>query len=120
MDAFKKIEATANIAIIALVGLFGWTVFRGNLGGSPAASATAQPAGPKVGMSLSQTPLKDVDWTANKNTLVLGLQTTCHYCTESGPFFQKLALAASGSTKIVAVLPQSIEQSKEYLAKLGV
>jgi thioredoxin-related protein len=120
MEVFKKIEAAANIAIIALVVLFGWTVFRGNFGASPAVSATAQASGPKVGMDLSQTPLKDVDWTANKNTLVLGLQTTCHYCTESGPFFQKLALAASGSTKIVAVLPQSIEQSKEYLSKLGV
>ena len=120
MDLFKKIEAAANIAVIVLVALFGWTVFHGGAANTSAASPVGQPAGPKIGLNLNQTPLKDVNWAGNKSTLVLGLQTTCHYCTESGPFFQKLALAAAGSTKIVAVLPQTVEESKEYLSKLGV
>jgi hypothetical protein len=100
--------------------LFGWTLLRDNFARSATPSATRQPAGPKVGLNLNQTPLKDINWAGNKNTLVLGLQTTCHFCTESGPFFQKLAAAASGSTRIVAVLPQTVDQSKEYLSKLGV
>lgn len=116
----RKIEAAANVAIIVLVALFGWMVLRDSFVRPSPPSATSQPTGPKVGLNLSQTPLKDVNWTENKTTLVLGLQTTCHYCTESGPFFQKLALAAAGRTKIVAVLPQSVDQSKEYLSKLGV
>jgi hypothetical protein len=35
------------------------------------------------------------------------------------PFFQKLVGASKG-TKIVAVLPQSIDDSRQYLAKLAV
>lgn len=120
MDLFKKIETAANVAVIVLVALFGWTVFRGNPRSTSAASPVGQPAGPKIGLNLNQTLLKDVSWAANQNTLVLGLQTTCHFCTESGPFFQKLTVAAAGSTKIVAVLPQTVEESKQYLSKLGV
>jgi hypothetical protein len=120
MNPFKKIEAAANIAVIALVGLFGWTVLRGNFAPSSSPNLVAQPSGPKVGLSLNQSPLKDVTWAKNKSTLVLGLQTTCHFCTKSGPFFQKLAATASGNTKIVAVLPQTVEQSKQYLSGLGV
>jgi hypothetical protein len=120
MSVFRKIEAGANIATIALVGILGWAVFRGSFAGSSVASTPSQPSGPEVGLNLTRSSLKDVDWAANKNTLILGLQTTCHFCTESSPFFQKLQPVASGSTKIIAVLPQTVQESKQYLAKLGV
>lgn len=120
MNLYKKIEAAANVATIVLVALVGWTVLHDNFARSAVRSAAAQPLAPRVGLNLSQTALKDINWAGNKNTLVLGLQTTCHFCTDSGPFFQKLTAAASGNTKIVAVLPQSVEESKQYLSKLGV
>ena len=120
MNLFKKIETAANLATIMLVSLFGWALLRGNFVRQSASTTTGQSSGPKVGLNLNQTPLKDINWTGNKSTLVLGLQTTCHFCTESGPFFQRLVVAASGSAKIVAVLPQSVEESKQYLSKLGV
>jgi hypothetical protein len=120
MNLSKKIEVATNIATIALVVLFGWTVVRGNFARPSVPNATRQASGPKVGLNLTQSPLKDVNWAVSKNTLVLGLQTGCHFCTESGPFFQKLTAAASGSVRTVAVFPQSIEESKQYLSKLGV
>lgn len=121
MNLSKKIEVGANIAVIVLVALFGWTTLKGNnvLGSSRPARAR-QASEPKVGLNLTQTPLRDVNWARNKSTLVLGLQTTCHFCTDSSPFFQKLPAAAAGKTKIVAVLPQSIVESREYLSKLGI
>lgn len=121
MNLSKKLESAANVATIVLVVLVGWTLLRANFAPSPVAGANGQqPPAPKVGLNLNQTPLKDINWATNKNTLVLGLQTTCHFCTDSAPFFQKLALAASGNTKIVAVLPQTVDESKQYLSKLGV
>lgn len=121
MNLSKKLETSANVATIVLVVLVGWTLLRGNFARSSVAGAAGQqPPAAKVGLNLNQSPLKDINWATNKNTLVLGLQTTCHFCTESAPFFQKLAAAASGSTRIVAVLPQTIEESKQYLFKLGV
>lgn len=88
-----------------------------------------------TGMALegrSRSPLTDpigrdialsgVDFQKNQRTLVLALQTTCRFCTESGPFYQKLVQerARFGRTKFVAVLPQSAEESRTYLSNLGV
>jgi hypothetical protein len=47
------------------------------------------------------------------------VSTVCHLCTESGPFYQRLA-KARGRTQLLAVLPQPIDEGKRYLEKLGV
>lgn len=123
MNISKHIETGSNIATITLAALLGVILVRGGIpreGNSATFSSgrQVQPA-PRIGLDLAKSPIS-VDWAANKRTLVLGLQTGCHFCTESAPFFQKLAAAAAGGTKIVAVLPQSLGDSKQYLAKLSV
>lgn len=50
---------------------------------------------------------------------MLAVSSTCHFCSESAPFYKTLA-SNKGDTRIVAVLPQSIEEGKKYLEKLGV
>lgn len=60
-----------------------------------------------------------VDWTQGSQTLVLAVSATCRFCSESAPFYKTLA-SNKGDTRIVAVLPQSIEEGKKYLDKLGV
>jgi hypothetical protein len=51
---------------------------------------------------------------------LVALSTNCHYCTESAPFYQKLQQQKPGDLRLVAVLPQTVEQSRVYLNKLGV
>jgi hypothetical protein len=51
-------------------------------------------------------------------TLLLGLSTNCKYDSASAGFYQRLAQAASANTKLVAVLPQSREESEQYLTAL--
>jgi thioredoxin-related protein len=50
------------------------------------------------------------------------LSTTCRYCTASIPFYQKLAQQRSerAGLKLVAVMPQGIQESREYLSKHGI
>lgn len=120
MNFSKSLETGANFATIALAGVLGWAVIHGGIA-RPVATAAAparQAPAPKVGMDLSHSRL-GINWATNGRTLLIGMQTTCHFCTDSAPFFQKLA-ASSKNTRIVAVLPQSIEDSKQYLAKLAV
>lgn len=123
MSLSKSIETGANVATIILAAVLGVAVLRGELvqpaPAIAATSATRQPVSPKVGMDLTRTEL-GVNWAANKRTLVLGLQTGCHFCTDSAPFFQKLTGAAAGKTKILAILPQTVDESEQYLAKLSV
>lgn len=119
MNLSKSLETGANFATIALAGILGWAVIHGGIARPVASAASArQPSGPRVGMDMSKNNL-GLNWAANGRTLLIGMQTTCHFCTDSAPFFQKLAAASKG-TRIVAVLPQSLEDSKQYLAKLAV
>ena|SRR5271166_4203759 len=66
--------------------------------------------------------LKDVRWDEGDRTVVLALSKGCHYCSDSAPFYRRLVERARRSPRlqVVAVLPQSEEESREYLGSLGV
>jgi len=63
----------------------------------------------------------NMDWSRNGRTIVLALSTSCHFCTESAPFYQKLTreLSRQGGNRIVAVLPQPVSEGQKYLQDLG-
>jgi thioredoxin-related protein len=60
-----------------------------------------------------------VDWKQSRQTLVLAISSTCHFCTDSASFYQTLVQNRK-DTQVVAVLPQPVEEGKSYLEKLGV
>jgi hypothetical protein len=70
----------------------------------------------------SQAAVPGVNWEENKQTLVLVLRDGCHFCTDSAEFYRRLAKegGARGSTKLVAVLPGIVGDSRRYLDGLGV
>lgn len=116
---FKKIELLANVAIIITALLLGAAlVKRSSLTASDDrqdAAATQQRAGAKA-------PLADVDWERNDKTVVLVLSKSCGYCTESAPFYQRLVeeSKARGNVGFIAVLPQAIDEGRDYLKERGV
>ncbi len=109
----EKIEVGANISIVIVTVFFGFILIQTYLF-SPAAKGTN--AGQiKKGTKVE---LPNVDWEKNEKTLVLYLRKGCKFCTESMPFYQKLAqLGAEKNTKFVVVSKDSEEVSKEYLAE---
>jgi len=72
-----------------------------------------------VGASLKDS-LPGVDWGKNGRTLVLAISTRCHFCTDSAPFFKRIDKERPKDLKLVAVLPQPIEESRKYLDGEGV
>jgi thioredoxin-related protein len=114
----KKAELFSNIAIIIVAILLGTVLVRKYL--------LAQPTQPdnnavvnnplNTGTKLN---LQDIDWSKNEQTLVLALSNSCHFCSESAPFYQRLA-QSKGDTRLIAVLPQSVEDGQRYMEKLGV
>lgn len=113
----KKIDVAANLMTIALVLLVAALLLKG---GFPSA---------RTGALIRRSPIQvgshipnslNVNWSAHQRTLVLGLQTTCHFCAESGPFFRTLTNGAPKDVRIVAALPQTPEVARKYLDGLGV
>lgn len=113
----KRIELLVNVVIIIVAVLIGGVLVNRYLlpqAPSPEAQARIQP-----GTKLS---VPGVEWGKNERTLLLVLSTSCRFCTESSPFYQRLAQEKTekGGVGLVAVLPQSVVESQKYLNGLGV
>jgi hypothetical protein len=115
---FKKVELFANVAIIVVALLIGVVLVKRYL------LAPSKPT-PPVAMQIqpgTKISLPGVEWEKSEQTLLLVLSDTCHFCTESADFYQRLAKQKSGldSVRLIAVLPQEVNQGQIYLNKLGV
>lgn len=111
----RKLEIAANVAIVLVAILIGVVLVKNYLLRGNAPTAPVSLVGAKVAVP-------DVDWRRNGRTLVLVLQKGCHFCTESAPFYQRLVrnTADKGSVRLVAVLPQQVDEARQYLRDLNV
>src|ERR1041384_2476624 len=119
----KRMQLIANIAslitcliVTGIALLIGVALVRNNyMTNTSRSSQSPLSVGEKVRML-------DLDWAASDQTLLLALNKGCGFCRASAPFYQKLANAMAGrkSVRLVAVLPQAIDESQQYLNELGV
>jgi len=117
----RILEMLANVAIIIAAVLFSAVLIKSYLHSSP--ESKVQGPAPAVTQKLLQkgdiVSVVDVDWSRNRRTLLLALSTTCRFCTDSAPFYQKIS-KGHGDTRLVAMFPQANTEGEKYLEKLGV
>lgn len=110
-----KVERIANACIIAAALIFVFVLGRAVV--SYRHSAIPRQSSIEKGIKL----LPDRDWSLSPHTLVLVLSADCKYCKASAPFYRRLVAQTSPSnTKLLALLPQSPDESKKYLADLQI
>lgn len=113
---YQKIEATANILVIAvallIIGILAHRHF----------FSTAPPATPPKSPTLgSRVSLADFDWSKSNKNVLLVLRSGCRFCAESAEFYKKLIEQTKGkNVRVVAVFPQSKEEAEKYLNTLGI
>jgi len=113
----SRLENLANLATILVSLVLSVVLIKVFL--LPQSRPASNPTEPRVGMSLKQS-LPEIDWAKNKRTLVLALSTQCHFCTDSAPFFQRIQKERPEGLKMVAVLPQAVDEGRKYLDGEGV
>jgi hypothetical protein len=120
MNISRKIEVTANVATIVVAALISAVVAKTYVFPNAFARGIAPVSATEVvkGKSVDGRVL-GVDWKKNRRTLVLAISTTCHFCKDSVPFYQKLG-ATGTDVKMVAVLPQPVTEAQQYLGGAGV
>lgn len=122
MKTNGKKDLLLTFAIVVVSLLTGYFLGMNNspgLGKVAAARSAPQNVAPSlVGRKLA---LDGVDWSKSQRTLVFALQAGCHFCTESGGFYQRLVQQRTrfGNTRLVAVLPQGADDARKYLDKIG-
>lgn len=114
----RRIEIFSNLAVILCCILVAGMLVRNYF-----LSKTREEAKPSlsrptslVGKNIS---LANVDWEKNQQTLLLVLRRGCRFCDESALFYQRLAkeLSSQSRTHLMAVMPQSVEDDKQYLSE---
>lgn len=114
-DLTKRIETVANVVVI-VVGVIVLIVLV-RMYVLPRFNERRQPQ-VAVGSSIS---VDNIDWRKNGETLILALSTTCHFCSESAPFYRRLVNETQGKhIVILALLPESPEDAHGFLAKLDI
>jgi len=108
----RKLELAANVAIITVAVVLCAVLVKTYL-------LAPTPQAPQQSLVGARVPVPEVDWRGNGRTLLLVLQKGCRFCAESAPFYQRLA-GEAGQVRLVAVLPQQVEESREYLRELNV
>lgn len=117
----KRIEIIANISLTIAALLLSTVLVKSYLfNNSPTPNPSPAPLIAENQLQKgTKIPLQDIDWQKNGSTLLLAVSTTCHFCTESAPFYQRL-VKERGDTRLVALLPQTAGEGQSYLTKLGV
>ncbi len=61
----------------------------------------------------------NIDWAQNQKSLVFFLKKDCAFCTSSAPFYRQLLEEASKrNVKSLAILPDSDQDSRDYISYL--
>src|SRR3954467_46364 len=110
----KKLELLANLAIIVVAVLLIGSLIKNYMMPARKEISGGIPLGSKI-------LIPGIDWASNGQTLLLALQKDCHFCTESAPFYQRLVRETVGysSVRLVAVLPNALDEGRQYLNHLG-
>jgi hypothetical protein len=115
-----KIELIANLSIIVVAVLLCIVSVKSYIIPAPVQNSAAAPTeARKITKRGDPVTLSGVDWQKNGRTLLLALSTTCHFCTQSGPFYQRI-VKEHGNAQLVALVPQAVDEGQDYLKKLGV
>jgi peroxiredoxin len=121
----RRVEIAANISIIIVASLGAYVLLKDHFAvNRPRAEIRAAPARADSRESLVGRPvsLAGVDWAENGQTLLIVLSKGCHFCTESAPFYQKIAqvAAARKGLHVIGILPQEVNEARDYLDQIQV
>jgi hypothetical protein len=115
-NPFKRVELLINVAIIVVAILLSVVLVRQFILNNKNERARPAPAAKELSPG-DKVPMAGVEWVKNTHTLLLVLQKGCHFCTESGPFYQRLVKETStrNDVRLIALLPQQVAEGKQYL-----
>jgi hypothetical protein len=116
---FRRIlDLLASVATILVCGYLGWTLLKMN---RAQAARPAQTASVRAYHRDERLPaLGGFDYAASPRTLMLIVSSTCHFCTESMPFYRSLTHSHDSATRVVFVGREQADVLRRYVASNGI
>jgi len=114
METKKKLETSANVAIIIVALLFSVAIIKRYFF-TPASVVEKRQS--LIGSTLN---LEGISLSNKERTLVFAISSTCHFCDESSDFYKRLLNETrSLNLSTLAVFPQNIPVGQIYVADHG-
>jgi len=107
----RKLDVLANVATVVACCIVSYVLL------TRSAAPPMSSADYKAGEQMDK--LRDVDYSQAAQTLVMFVRSSCHFCTESMPFYERVAIShahTSGHLHIVALTGEPVETTAKYLA----
>lgn len=106
----KLLDKIANLAVIVGVAVFLGLVAQNEF------RRPNTPNDPKalLGKTIN---LPELQFPQQRESIVLALSTTCHFCQDSLPFYKTLATQVQGKTDLIAVFPQAGSEGRAYVER---
>lgn len=119
----STLDTVANIAIILVCAIAAFVLIRQNFFNENQQQAGPRPPEVKVGEQFDA--LRQVVPAGSERALVVALSPTCHFCTESMPFYKRLVEQRNqkgSNTKVIAAVPRDDAKAEEQktMATAGV
>lgn len=114
----RMIDGVTTLAVLAVCILILADAVRSYNQPAPAIAArAAAPPAPIAGERLAT--IAGLDLTQSPRTLVLAVQSSCHFCSESMAFYRELVQHRSASIRLVVVAPDELGVARRYVADHG-
>ena len=116
---FRRIlDSLASLATILVCGYLGWTLLKVN---RAQAARVAHTANVREYHRDEKLPtLGGFDYAASPQTLMLIVSSSCHFCTQSMPFYKSLTHSHDSATRVVFVGREEEDVLRRYVASNGI
>jgi thiol-disulfide isomerase/thioredoxin len=114
----SRLEKASNIALIVSAVVFLGVTIRNEFA-KPAVRANSSVAIREALIGKTLHP-PGMTFPRERQTVLLAVSSSCHFCQESWPFFRELAARSEGKLDVVAVLPQSQSEAESYVKEAKV
>ncbi len=118
----SALDTVANIAIIVVCVIAAFILIRNNFFNRPQAGG---PRPPEAAVGERFDALRQVVPTGTDRALVMAVSPTCHFCTDSMPFYKRLIDERNqrgSKTKVIAAVPheEAKAEERQKMASAGV
>ena len=117
---FQRIlDGVTSLAVLAVCILILAQAVRSYLPSPPPLPSVAPSAPTRLSPGDRIEPIAGLDLTASPRTLVLAIQSSCHFCTESMAFYRELSRQKNASLRLAVVAPDDPATARAYVASHG-
>lgn len=115
----RILDGTTSLAVLAVCILILAQAARSYNAPPPPSPEPSQAAPARLAAGDRLGPIAGLDLTASPKTLVMAIQSSCHFCSESMAFYRELSKQKNHGIRLAVVAPDDSATARQYVGSHG-